>query len=356
MPTVAHDRLEASTDALLRAMGSDPAEAAIVSRHLVEANLRGHDSHGVGMVPHYVRNWEAGVLHLNRHLELVRDDGPFLLGDGQGGHGQVVARELAELAVGRARETGVAIAGLRYAHHIGRVGSYGEQAADAGFISIHFVNVAGHDPGVAPFRGTDARFLTNPVCVAVPATDTKPAIVLDFATSKIALGKVRVAMNRGKPVADGVLLDHTGAPTTDPSVMFRGPRGAVTTMGDHKGYGLALMGELLGAALTGGLTIPPHRRRDLGIRNNMLMIVIDPARLTELDQWKAEIDAVVDYYKASPPANPDEPVLVAGEPELISRAERLANGIAMDETTWEELRGSAETVGLGAEKFTELAG
>jgi uncharacterized oxidoreductase len=115
------------------------------------------------------------------------------------------------------------------------------------------------------------------------------------------------------------------------------------------------MGELLGAALTGGLTIPPHRRRDLGIRNNMLMIVIDPARLTDLGQWKAEVDAVVDYYKASPPANPDEPVLVAGEPELISRAARMAAGIPVDETTWEELLDAAGTVGLGAGRFAELA-
>lgn len=356
MPTLDHSRLAAATDALLRAMGSDPAEASTVSAHLIEANLRGHDSHGVGMIPHYVRNWQAGVLHLNQHLQLVRDDGAFLVGDGQGGHGQVVARELADLAVDRARETGVAIAGLTYAHHIGRVGSYGEQAAAAGFVSIHFVNVAGHDPGVAPFRGSDARFLTNPVCIAVPATDTKPPIILDFATSKIALGKVRVAMNLGKPVADGILLDPEGQPTNDPSVMFQEPRGAVTTMGDHKGYGLALMGELLGAALTGGITIPPHRRRDLGIRNNMLMIVIDPARLSDLGQWKAEIDAVVDYYKASPPANPDEPVLVAGEPELLSRAERLANGIPVDATTWGELVAAAETAGLGGGKFEEMAG
>lgn len=356
MPTLPSASLETATTQLLRSMGSDQSEAMIVARHLIEANLRGHDSHGIGMIPHYVRNWQAGVLHLNEHVVPIRDDGPFLVGDGQGGHGQVVAREIADLAIARTRETGVAIAGLINAHHIGRVGTYGEQAADAGLISIHFVNVAGHDPGVAPFRGTDSRFLTNPVCVAVPATDTKPSIILDFATSKIALGKVRVAMNEGRQVAEGILLDKTGNPTTDPSVMFDEPRGAVTTMGDHKGYGLALMGELLGAALIGGITIPPHQPRDLGIRNNMLMIVIDPARLTDLDHWKSEIDAVVDYYKASPPADPREPVLIAGDPERLIRDQRLDKGIPIDEATWTELTTAADTVGLGADAFVTAAG
>lgn len=352
---VGEGRLRAATAALLAAMGSDDDEARIVSGHLLEANLKGHDSHGVGMIPHYVRNWTDGTLVVNQHLDIVRDDGVFIVGDGKGGHGQVVAMEITERAVERVREQGVAITGLHNAHHVGRVGTYGERFADAGLVSIHFVNVAGHDPSVAPFRGSDGRFLTNPICISVPAAGKTPPIILDFATSKVALGKVRVAMNKGEQMAQGILIDHKGRPTTDPTVMFEDPRGAVLTVGEHKGYGLALMADLLGGALSGGMTLQPANPRDLGIRNSMLAIVLDPARMGTLEHFKAEIDAVVDYYKASPPTDPDLPVLVAGEPERMSRADRIENGIPIDATTWQELRDAAETAGLGGDRFADMA-
>lgn len=355
---VKHEKLRAGVEALLRASGSDEREARIVTDHLVEANLKGHDSHGVGMIPHYMRNLAEKKLNLNRHIRLLRDDGPFLVGDGQLGHGQVVAMELTELAIVRAQRQGVAVAGLVNAHHIGRVGTYGERCAEAGLVSLHFVNVAGHRALVAPFRGTDARFNTNPICLTLPATGANPPTILDFATSKIALGKVRVAKNKGERVAPGTLLDAGGKPTTDPGVMFADPPaklGAVTTFGEHKGYGLALFAEIFGAALIGGLTIAPHHPRTHGIVNNMLTIAIDPARLSDMAALKSEIDAVVAYFKASPPANPAEPVLVPGDPERLSRAARMANGIPIDATTWSELKDAADMAGLGAAKFEALA-
>ena len=355
MPTVPHASLKIAVKAMLAAMGSSEAETETVADHLVEANLKGHDSHGVGMMPLYVRNWQAGTLALDRPLEILRDDGPFLMADAGGGHGQVAAMEITRHTVERARETGVAISGLILAHHIGRVGTYGEVCAEAGMVSIQFVNVGGHAATVAPFCGADARFLTNPVCISVPAAGDKPAIILDFATSKVALGKVRVAMNEGRRMEDGLLIDSAGQPTTDPTVMFSDPGGAMTPMGDHKGYGLALMAELLGAALTGGMTIRPERGRDAGIRNNMLTIVIDPERLAGRDPFLAEAAAVVDWVKASPPADPDEPVLVAGEPELLHKAERSHAGIEIDDTTWAELQVAATASGLGAARFAEMA-
>jgi uncharacterized oxidoreductase len=240
-------------------------------------------------------------------------------------------------------------------HHIGRVGTYGERCAEAGMVSLHFVNVAGHRGLVAPFRGSDGRFNTNPICLTLPATDRAPPLILDFATSRIALGKVRVARNKGEAVAPGTLLDKAGRPTTDPNVMFADPPGAVVTFGEHKGYGLALFAELFGAALIGGLTVAPHHPRDYGIVNNMLEIVIDPARLAGMAQLKAEIDAVVDYFKASPPVAPGLPVLVPGEPERISRAKRAVEGIPIDGTTWGELKLAADGAGLGAAKFEAMA-
>ncbi|MGH7006303.1 MAG: Ldh family oxidoreductase, partial [Alphaproteobacteria bacterium] len=155
--------------------------------------------------------------------------------------------------------------------------------------------------------------------------------------------------------APGTLIDSTGKPSTDPNVMFSANPGAVVTFGEHKGYGLALFAELFGAALVGGLTIAPHHDRSHGIINNMLVIVIDPARLVGMAQLKSEIDAVVAHFKASPPADPGLPVLVPGEPERLAKAERSAKGIPIDATTWGELKAGADNAGLGAAKFETLA-
>ncbi len=355
MPTLRHIPLTHAVYAILRASGSTGREAKTVADHLVTANLKGHDSHGVGMVPQYMRHAEAGMLQLNRHIKLLRDDGPFLLADGQGGHGQVVANELITRAIARARKHGVAVAGLHNAHHIGRVGAYGERCAAAGFISLHFVNVAGHGPTVAPFGGKAGRFGTNPICMTVPASGRRPAVILDFATSKVAVGKIRVAKNKGVRVADGLLLDARGRPTTDPNVIFQEPKGAVLTFGDHKGYGLALFAELLGAALTAGHTIPPHQPWNLGIRNSMLAIVIDPNRLSSRRHLAREADAILRYFKSAPPAKRGQPVLVAGEPEIAHMKHRAKHGIAIDSTTWSELCAAADQVGLGRREFLRLA-
>ncbi len=239
------------TNRIVTAGGSSPAEAAIVAEHLLEANLRGHDSHGVGMLVAYVRDLDAGTLKVNQTPEIVSDTGTISVWDARAGYGQVIARQAVEWAIEAARKHGVAVNGLRNAHHIGRVGTYGEIAARAGMVSLHFVNVASGPPAVAPFRGREGRFLTNPVCIAIPGTDNNEPILLDFATSRVALGKVRVAHNAGKPMLDGALLDHAGQPTTDPSVMYTEPRGVVLPFGEHKGSGLALVCELLAGAIVG---------------------------------------------------------------------------------------------------------
>jgi uncharacterized oxidoreductase len=225
--------------------GSSPTEAAVVADHLVDANLKGHDSHGVGMLVAYVRDLEAGTQKINQTPEIVSDTGTISVWDARAGYGQVIARQAIEWAIGAARQYGVAVNGLRNAHHIGRVGTYGEIAAQAGMVALHFVNVASGPPPVAPFRGREGRFLTNPVCIAIPGTATTEPTILDFATSRVALGKVRVAYNARKAVIEGALLDHEGRPTTEASVMYSEPRGVVLPFGEHKGSGLALVCELL---------------------------------------------------------------------------------------------------------------
>ena len=337
-----HSKLLGLANRIVTAGGSSPAEATIVAEHLLEANLRGHDSHGVGMLVAYVRDLEAGTLKINQKPEIVSDTGTISVWDAHAGYGQVVARQAVEWAIETARKHGVAVNGLRNAHHIGRVGTYGEIAARAGMVALHFVNVASGSPGVAPFRGREGRFLTNPVCIAIPGTDSNEPILLDFATSRVALGKVRVAHNAGKPMLDGALLDHAGQPTTDPSVMYTQPRGVVLPFGEHKGSGLALVCELLAGAIVGSTSVTSSTPPERGILNGMLSIVIDPVRLSTRDSMMAEIDSMIAWVKSAKPADQDLPVLIAGEPERLARAKRIANGIEVDDTTWGQLIAIAE--------------
>jgi uncharacterized oxidoreductase len=333
------------TRAIFVAMGSDIREAEIVSNHLVEANLRGHDSHGVGLIPMYARDRRAGFLRTNGHAQLVREDGVIGIFDGGMAYGHVVAREATAWGVTKARLSGAAIVALRNSYHLARVGSYGEQAAGAGLVSIIFVNVVAGPQAVAPFAGADGRFQTNPVCIAVPAGFGRPPVVLDFATSRIAMGKVRVANNEKRRLGPGVLQDWKGLPTVDPGIMFEEPLGSLLPFGEHKGSGLALMCELLAGALTGGPTnhaVKPPRN---GVINNLFAVFVDPARFGELPLFGREIEAVLAHVKASPPASPDQSVLVAGEPERLSRSQRLASGIPIDQTTWGEIQAVAESVG-----------
>ena len=271
---VAADRLRQLVATILGRGGSEPAEADLVAGHLVDANLAGHDSHGVSLMSHYVRHLKEGLVVPNTSAKIVKDDGAFLMFDGQRGFGRRVAGEATAAAVARARDNGVAVVTLAGSHHVGRVGAYAELASAAGMVSIHFVNVADHHGLVAPFRGSDARFSTNPVCIGMPGTDAEPPLLLDMATSGVAMGKVSVARLAGRQMPEGYLIEPRGAPTTDPEVMFREPRGALLSFGAHKGYALAVLAELLAGGLSGGGTIQPENPRRGGIVNNMFSIVV----------------------------------------------------------------------------------
>jgi uncharacterized oxidoreductase len=348
------DRLRRVASAILRAGGSATREADLVADHLVQANLMGHDSHGVGMVPTYIRHLGAGLVVPNTDARAVKDDGALLMFDGGRGYGRTVAGQAMAAAIERVRHTGVVAMTLANAHHIGRVGAYGELATAAGLVSLHFVNVTDHRTLVAPFRGTDARFSTNPVCIALPGTERHPPLLLDMATSAIAMGKVRVARNEGKPAPEGMLIDPNGRPTRDPNVMYSEPHGALLTFGAHKGYALAVVTELLAGALSGGPTIQPGNPRLGGTVNNMLALLIDPVRLAGVEWLRREIDGFVDHVKASPAADPAAPVLVPGDPERLAQQERSRRGIEVDATTWDEILEAGEKVGLAREDVQAL--
>lgn len=340
------DTLRDLTGTICKAGGSDDAEADAVARNLVDANLFGHDSHGIGMIPTYVDAVLQGRLIANRHVEVTRDAGSILQLDGCQGYGQVIGAEAMELGIARAKANGVAVVALRNSHHLGRIGAWGEMCAAAGLVSIHYVNASAARPLVAPFGGSDGRFTTDPYCTAIPATGSNPPLIFDMATSKIAQGKVRVAYNKGVPVPEGCLIDSKGVPTNDPGVMFEAPRGALRPVGDHKGYGLALICEALAGALAGGGVFLPENQSNVGIINNMLTIILDPAAVGDADFFAREIDAMTANVKASPPAPGVEAVMVPGDPERKSAVARSRDGIPVDEQTWRDILAAAGKVGV----------
>ncbi|MDR5735437.1 malate/lactate/ureidoglycolate dehydrogenase [Caballeronia sp. LZ025] len=350
---IAADTLHAYVRAIWERAGSAPREAELVADHLVMSNLSGHDSHGVGMIPRYVSSLADGQLQLNTHAEIVRDAGAVLTVDGRKGFGQVVAYEAMEHGMERAKKFGVCAVGLRNAHHIGRIGHWAEQCANAGLVSFHFVNVAG-DPLVAPFGGIDRRFGTNPFCAAYPR-DGKSPLVLDFATAGIAYGKTRVAYNKGVQVAPGMLLDHEGRPTVEPKVMHEQPFGSLTAFGLHKGSGLAALCEIFGGALSGGYTTHESTlEKTSAIMNCMTSVILDPNAF-DAPAAQAEAEAFLEWMKASPRAEGIDAIYAPGEPEEARRAERRANGVPIDPTTWKQIRESAQKSGMAEADIEKFA-
>ena len=348
-----HESLRRVGRAIFGAAGSEGEEPGLVTDHLVDANLAGHDSHGVRHIPGYVGAARDGRAKLNRHAKLVKDSGTILVLEGDCGFGQVIGRETMALGIERVRETGLCMIALRNSYHLGRIGAWAEMCSGAGFASVHFVNILGSPPVVAPFGGAEARMAPNPVSASVPTTRGAP-IVLDIATSKIAEGKVGVALSRGVGVPEGSLIDAHGNPTTDPGALYTKPPGAILPMGEHKGFGLCVISELLAGAVGGGGTLQPrsHNKNEV---NNMLSFIVDPAAIGEVDLLRSEIDGFVAWVKASPPARGAKEVLMPGEMEWRTRQKRAADGIPIDDKTWEQILEIADVVGLKGDDVSRMA-
>jgi uncharacterized oxidoreductase len=326
------------------AAGSPEAEARQIATSLVQANLFGHDSHGVGLVPTYVANLRQGLARAGMSARVTADHGAIVGLDGQRGFGQAIGAEAMALAIERARATGVCVLGLSNTHHLARIGQWAEQCAAAGLASVHFVNVLSQ-PLVAPWGGLDARLATNPFCVGVPH-DPHP-LVLDFATSTVAFGKVHVAYDAGRAMADGLLLDAQGRPTNDPAVMFAEPMGALLPFGQHKGFALAVMCELLGGALSGG-TVQDHAPKPSPMINNMLSIVFVPDRLCGRDALADQVARLAGWLRGSPAAPGVAGILLPGEAERASAALRGRGGIPLPRRTRDALAACGRDVGVAA--------
>lgn len=345
--------LTLAMEAIVAAGGSERQEARLVAENLVMANLLGHDSHGIGMIPRYIDALLEGGLSANQRVRATLDTGTLLALDGGRGYGQSIGRQAMEMAIERAKQHGSCIMSLGNSHHLGRIGHWAEMAVAAGLVSLHFVNVLSH-ARVAPYGGRDARFGTNPCCIAIPLPG-EPPFVLDYATSAVAQGKLRVAHNKGDKVPFGRLIDTEGNPTQDPRYAVVPPFGAMLPFGEHKGYGMAVACELLGGALTGGGTWHFGESNQQRVLNGMLTVVLDARRLGTADAFEREARAFLAWLRQARPAPGVDRVRIAGEPEREMRERRERQGIPVDETTWKEIERAASKVDVAPQRINALA-
>src|SRR5882724_6218664 len=330
---------------------SSAEEARRIATYLTTAKLTGHDSHGVIRVPVYIRWKKTGSVIHNQTAELVVDTPSLAVVDGKFGYGQTVAPQAVKIGIDKCKALGLAAVALRNAGHIGRVGDWAEMAAAEGLVSVHFVNAAG-SVLVAPYGGVERRLSTAPYCVGIPREGQRP-IVLDFATSIVAEGKVLVASRGGKKLPQGALIDLDGTLSEDPTMLYGphtadGPRdhtqgkGAIRAFGEHKGSGLALICELLGGALTGTGATGPNRR----FANGMLAFYVDPKVVDPANFFDGEMARYISYFKDTKPIAGVDAVLIPGEPEARMRAERTKNGVPLPDETWAAIVNTAREVGV----------
>jgi uncharacterized oxidoreductase len=338
------DLRQIATD-IFFAAGSELAEAQIVADHLVTANLVGHESHGVIRIAKYVDWVRAGQVLPNRHASIAVDRSAAVLLDGEFGFGQVIGKEAMDLLAGRVTAHGFAVVAIRNSGHLGRIGAWAEQIAEAGFVSVHFVNTSGFGILVAPHGGRDRRFSANPIAAGAPVPG-RPPVVLDIATSIIAEGKIQVARNKGEELPSGMILDGQGQPTNDPDAFYAAPPGAILPFGKHKGSGLSLFCEILAGSLTGGFASHPESPTAGRLVNNMTSIAFDPAVFAGYSFFRDDIERLVAWTKASPPLESGGSVLLPGEIEDIVRKDRLMKGIFLDDATFGQISAAGRIVGV----------
>ncbi len=342
MPALPAETLERVTRDVFAARGVPRDDAAWTATLLVRANLRGHDSHGVIRVPHDVAAMTKGEVNPTPHVTVESDTPTIARVDGDLGLGQVVARRGMTLAIEKARAHGLAAVTLRRTNHVGRLADWAEMAAAEGFVGMLWVN-APLALNVAPWGGAARRLGTNPHAIAIPGPDGGVALSLDFATSVWAEGKLKVKFNRGESVKPGIMLDGRGRPSTDPREYYADPPGALLAMGEHKGFGLALAVDILGGILSGTGASQPTPGP---VQNGTLMLVLDVRRFMPLADFHRQVSELFAFVRSAPLAEGAGEILLPGEPEARTMAERRARGIPLEDRTWEQIQACARDAGV----------
>lgn len=347
--------------ATFEASGCSAEEAGTIISRLAGANLRGHDSHGVIRVPRYVQWIDEGRQIPNQTIEVLQDQPSFAIVDGRFGFGQSIGEQTVDIGIAKAKAHGVAMTALRNSGHLGRIGDWAERAAAEGIVSIHMVNVRG-SLIVAPFGGIDRRGSTNPFCAGIPMPDGNP-IILDFATSLVAEGKALVALKGGKPLPAGSLVDADGSITSDPTPLYgetppgqypdpaNGP-GALRAFGDHKGFGMNFLMEMMAGALTGSGTAGAlGEEQNRPFCNGMFSIYVDLGAVTSVaphmgHPFAEEVRNYVAFVKSARPTEPGGEVLIPGEKEKKVMAERLQTGLPLAAEAWDDIVATARAKGV----------
>src|SRR5271166_3917289 len=352
MPKISAERLHKIGTALLVGAGASQREADTVARGCVNANLVGHDSHGVILIPSYVERIKVGHIVPGAPFEIVQESPTTTVIDGHWGFGFVVNEMAMQLTIEKAKTTNVAAATVYRQSHVGRLGAYPLMAAQAGMIGIATADSGRSPKAVAPFGGREARLGTNPISIAMPS-DLDGPLYLDMATSAAAAGKIALAVARNQPVPDGWIIGSDGKPTNDPSQLRQG--GALLPVGGsegYKGYGLSVMVEILCGLLTGlGFGVEPTGRHNDGC----FMAVFKVDAFRPLAQFKKDIGEFAAYLKATRPAEGSSGVYYPGEIEHMRERDRRQNGVEVEDATWYKLRTLAEGYGLADQLgFTEV--
>ena len=334
MPKVTAERLKQIGAALLQAAGASPSEAAAVAAGCVNANLAGHDSHGIIMVPNYIERIKVGHITPGSPWTIVQESPTTTVIDGHWGFGYVVTERTMRLTIDKARKSNVAAATVFRQSHIGRIGAYPLMAAEVGMIGLITADSGRSQKAVAPFGGREARLGTNPISIAVPS-DLDGPLYLDMATSAVAVGKVSLAAARGEKIPLGWIVDKDGKQSTDPN-SFR-PGGALLPLGGTEGYkgsGLAVMVEILCGLLTGlGFGVEPTGRHNDGC----FLAVFNVEAFRPLAQFKREVAEFARYLKDTPRSEGSPGVFYPGEMEFRRERERAASGIDVEDATWNKL-------------------
>ena len=354
------DPLKALLTRIYHLAGCSEEESGRIAHYLLSATLAGHDSHGVIRTQRYVEWLGVGRVLAGQNISIVSENETMAVVDGNFGFGQTIGPQAVQLGIDKAAKNGVAIIALRHSGHLGRIGDWPEMAAAANQVSIHFVNVSGSQL-VAPFGGISRRMSTNPIAIGIPLVE-QPPVILDFATSLVAEGKVLVAHKGGKPLPEDALIDPDGSPTTDPYVLYgdtpagqapnpRSGPGAIRTMGEHKGSGLSFMCEMLAGALTGSGCAGPGAPR---FCNGMLSIYMAVDYFNAEQGFAADAKQYIEFFKSSQPVASNGEVLIPGEPERRIRAEREANGIPLPGEAWQSIVDTAFKVGMSQVEIDQL--
>jgi uncharacterized oxidoreductase len=345
VPTFAAELLVEFAANLLSAGGVGSDEALAVARSLVDANLRGYDSHGLMRVPYYIEAVKKGEVVPGAEFEVLREAPSLVTVDAHWGFGQTQARRLVERLIAKAQRTGVAVGTMIHSAHVGRLGEYCESAAAEGLVSMMTVNNHGAVRRVAPPGGKEARLATNPLALGVP--HGSESMVLDFCTCAAAEGKVRVKKIAGQLCPDGWLLDSEGRPTNDPEKLYANPPGTIRPMGGdqpYKGFGLGLMVEILSGALSGGVCSRETPINQMG--NCVFLLLLDPAHFGGREHFAAEVGSLVEFIRGCPRVDGVDEIQLPGDPERRTVARRTAEGIPFDDGNWSQLTRLAEELGV----------